>query len=261
MAERESIGRTLLVAGGVALVCSLIVSSTVYWLRPIQLAYRSLDQNFAIIVAAGLAAPDATLPDSEVVERFLRLESRLIDLDSGTYAEQSSLTAQTYDFQAAADNPAQSREISKVEDIAGLGRRPDLMPVYILRTGETIDRVVLPIYGRGMWSTIYGYLCIEGDLLTVATVHFYEHGETPGIGDRIQDPAWIARWVGKRIYADDGTLTLRVGTGGVGSGAFAPVDAITGATVTVTAVDKFVRYWLGDAAYGPFLANLRNELN
>jgi Na+-transporting NADH:ubiquinone oxidoreductase subunit C len=36
------------------------------------------------------------------------------------------------------------------------------------------------------------------------------------------------------------------------------VDAITGATVTSSALGDIVRYWLGDDGYGPFLATLRD---
>ena len=49
MSERESIARTLGVAGGVALLCSLLVSSAVRWLRPMQLAYQSLDNDPALV--------------------------------------------------------------------------------------------------------------------------------------------------------------------------------------------------------------------
>jgi Na+-transporting NADH:ubiquinone oxidoreductase subunit C len=244
MNERESITRTLFVAAAVAFVCSLIVSGAVYWLRPIQLAYRSVEQNRAVLVAAGLAAQAEALDDDEVVDRFLGLESRLVDLDAGAFVSADVRVVGSYDFRAAADDPAASREIAPESDLASLGRRPLLMPVYLRQAGGELDRIVLPVYGKGMWSTIFGYLVLEGDLLTIANASFYEHGETPGIGDRIQDPKWIAQWAGKRAYDEDGSPAFRI-------------DAITGATVTVESVDRLVRYWLSDDGYGLFLAKLR----
>jgi Na+-transporting NADH:ubiquinone oxidoreductase subunit C len=258
MAERESVARTLAVAGGVALVCSLLVSSAVYWLRPIQLAYGSIQQNRAILVAAGLATIDDEISDRDIVDRYLEFETRIVDLDTDTFTDADESTAMSYEYRRAMDYSEQSVEIPRDMAIEGLARRPRYMPVYVLRRGRAIERIVLPVYGRGMWSTIHGFVSLSSDLATVAGVRFYEHGETPGIGDRIQNPAWAAQWVGKRAYADDGTLVLGIGAPAGGSPGDR-VDAITGATVTVTAVNRFVRYWLGEDGYGPLLAKLRAE--
>ena len=255
MSERESTVKTLAVAAGVALVCSLLVSTAVYWLRPIQLASGGIERNRAILDAAGLADSTETLPDREVLDRFGEFDPEIVDLASGRLVERA---APSYDYRGALDDPAQTVAIPADADIAGLGSRPRTMPVYILRRGRQIERIVLPVYGRGMWSTIHGFIGLEGDLATIAGVRFYELGETPGIGDRIQDPAWTAKWRGKRIYAEDGTLRFRIGRADA-AGADFRVDAITGATVTVTAVDRFVRYWLGPDGYAPLLERLRGE--
>jgi Na+-transporting NADH:ubiquinone oxidoreductase subunit C len=209
-------------------------------------------------VAAGLAPDFDELDDREIVSLFLELEPQLVDLDAGEIlAADASMTA-SYDYRLAADDPDASRAIATEADIASLGSRPRLMPVYVQRNGGRLERIVLPVYGRGMWSTIHGYIALESDLMTVANALFHEHGETPGIGDRIQNPDWIAQWVGKQAYSEDGTLVLRIGGPGDRSTP-SRIDSITGATVTVAAIDTFVRYWLGDDAYGPFLANLRER--
>lgn len=256
MNQRDSMVRTLLVAGGVAFACSLIVSSVVYWLRPIQLAYRSVEQNRAVLVAAGLAEETEALDDREIVSRYLELDPQLVDLDAGEFVSADASMTASYDYRAAADDPDAVRPISPEVDIASLGSRPRLMPVYLKRDGGRFEGIVLPVYGRGMWSTIYGYVALDSNLTSIARVWFYEHGETPGIGDRIQNPDWTASWVGKQAYRADGTVAFGIGGGG---DATAPerIDSITGATITVSAIDRFVRYWLGNDAYGPFLATLR----
>lgn len=253
MPEREPIWRTLAIAGGVALICSLAVSSAVSWLRPFQIAHRSIEQNRAIVAAAGLGGEAAPLSDSEVVDRFLRLETWLVDLTDGSYTATSFGT----DYRNAIDDPARSVELPADSDGAGLGRRPQRMPVYVLREGPRLERIVLPVYGRGMWSTIYGFVSLGPDLAMVTGVRFHEHGETPGIGDRIQDPGWTASWAGTRAYDDAGAVVLRIGA--AGGDPAAAVDAITGATVTVNAVDRLVRFWLGPAGFGPFLTALRAQ--
>ena len=111
MPERETLGRTLLVAASVALVCSLIVTVAVTWLRPIQLAYESVEQNRLVLVAAGLATEATTLEDREIVARFLELEPRLVDLDAGRYVSADASMIASYDYRAAADDPASSREV------------------------------------------------------------------------------------------------------------------------------------------------------
>jgi Na+-transporting NADH:ubiquinone oxidoreductase subunit C len=256
MNDQESVGRTLAVATVVAVVCSLIVSVTVYWLRPIQLAMRSVEQNRAVLIAAGLAEPTATLEDSEVVARFLSIETRLADLDAASFVAADASMVAAYDFRAAADDPERNRAIDADADLASLGTRPIVMPVYLLQDGARLERIILPVYGRGMWSTIYGYIALRGDLITVADVWFYEHGETAGIGDRILDPDWLTSWTDKRAYLPTGEVQLRIGSPTETTPELA-VDSITGATVTVNAVDLFVRYWLGDDGYGPLLNRMR----
>lgn len=256
MAERESPFRTLGVAGAVALFCSLLVSTAVYWLRPIQLAYRSIDQNRAVLLAAGLIEREAVLSDRDIVERYLELDAGIVDLAAAAFTDTDAVTAAGYDYRSAADDPGRTHEIPREHDGANLGRRPQQMPVYVLRRGGALERIVLPVYGRGMWSTIHGFVSLGPDLATVVGVHFYEHGETPGIGDRIENPAWTAQWNGKRLYDTNGTRVLRIGAD-AGSAASERVDAITGATVTVSAIDKLIGYWFGDDGYGPFLARLR----
>jgi len=256
MPDREPIGRTLLVAGGVAFVCSLIVSAAVTWLRPIQLAYQSIEQNRLVLVAAGLVTDAAALDDREIVARSLELEPRLVDLDAASYVSADASMISAYDYRTAADDPAASRAIDAAADIAALGRRPQWMPVYLRYVDGARERLILPVYGSGMWSTIRAFLVLDGSLTRVVGFYVAEQGETPGLGDRIEDPRWLAQWQGKRVYGDDGAVALRVG-GPVNGADDTRVDGITGATVTVNAVDAIVRYWLGDDGYGPYLAALR----
>ena len=238
---RESVPRTLLIAVAVALFCSAMVSTAVYVLRPIQSAYELLERNRAIVMVAGTF--DAALSDAEVVEAYLDLDARVLDLDSGRYV--SAFNAHGFDHW---------RETPE-DEAAGEGQSR-LVPVYF--TGQQGDRayLVVPVHGRGMWSTIYGYVALAEDLNTVVAVRFHRHGETPGIGDRIQDPAWPALWRGKQIYDASGMPQIRVGRTDAADGLH-QVDLITGASVTSEAIGHFVNEWFGEAGYGPWLAKLR----
>lgn len=249
----ESLGRTLAVAIGVALFCSLLVSTAVYYLRPIELALGAVDRNRAILDAAGIES--ATLDDRQVVDRFLELEARVVALDTGEFS--SAVDAASYDYRAALDDPDMRVEIPPELDGGRLGVRPRYMPVYFVRDGDRIGRIVLPMYARGMWSTIHAFVALEADLSTIAGVAFYEHGETPGIGDRIENPQWQAGWVGKRIYGPDGVVRFRITADADAVPAEYRVDGITGATVTAEAVNTATRYWFSEHGYGRLLERLR----
>ncbi|GIS02472.1 MAG: hypothetical protein CM15mP103_10230 [Gammaproteobacteria bacterium] len=59
-------------------------------------------------------------------------------------------------------------------------RREDQALVYLVRDDAGgLDKIILPIRGYGLWSTMYGFMALESDGNTVAGLGFYEHGETP----------------------------------------------------------------------------------
>lgn len=243
---RESTAVTLLIAAAVALFCSALVSGAVYVLRPIQSAYALVERN-RLIVELATGMPTESVSDAAVVQKYLDLDARVLNLDTGEFV--AALNGHTFDHWHIAGAQAQSGPAEPAER---------LVPVYFVREHGNVSRLVLPIDGRGMWSTIYGYVALEADLNTIAGVGFYQHGETPGIGDRIQTPAWRATWVGKEIYDAAGVARIRVGHGEGGADVH-EVDLITGASVTSGSVGRIVNEWFGAGGYGPWLARLRHE--
>ena len=122
-----------------------------------------------------------------------------------------------------------------------------------------LDKIILPIRGYGLWSTMYGFMALESDGNTVAGLGFYGHGETPGLGGEIDNPNWKAIWPGKQVYEGD-QVAIQVLKGSVPMGSDEKqwqVDGLSGATLTTKGVDKLVRYWLGEQGFKPLLENLR----
>jgi Na+-transporting NADH:ubiquinone oxidoreductase subunit C len=236
--RNESAAHALLVAVAVALVCSGMVAAAAYWLRPVQQAYAQLERNRAIVAAAGLAIPGAS--DRDILNRYLQLDARVLDLSHGTLT--TALDGRTYDNWQAP--PA-----------AGAAT---YAPVYLVRDGTHFRALVLPIDGPGMWSTVYGYVTLAADLTTVERLTLYRHGETPGIGDRIEDPAWLAQWHGKRIYDDAGEVAIRVVKQADPQSPY-QIDAISGATVSSTHLGAIVAEWMAASHYGAWLASLRDR--
>lgn len=241
--------KTLGVALLVALVSATVVSVTAVTLKPLQLANLERQRQ------ARMEAMIAALPGMADILREAGadlLEMRLVDLDTGSF--NTDIDPAGYNQRAAASDPARSTALSSVIDVAGIGRRANLAPVYILRRGEEIALIVLPVHGSGYQSAIYAYLALEADLNKVAALTVYEQGETPGLGSQVEDPVWQALWPGKEIADETGAIRISVIRGQASSPY--EVDGITGATRTMTGITNMLHFWLGDYGFGPFLARL-----
>jgi Na+-transporting NADH:ubiquinone oxidoreductase subunit C len=251
MSKTETTTRTLAVAGGVAFVCAIMVATAVSVLRPYQLAHASIERNRTILRTASLIESDASVSDLGVVAEYVKLEPRLVDFATGRFTDAAD--AATYDYESALGDEEALLPIPESADIARIGAKPRLMPLYF---SPDTGRVILPFFGRGMWSTISGYLSLESDLNTISGIEVYSHGETAGIGDRIENREWLAGWRGKLVYGPSGELALRIGDPNA-----APehrIDAITGATLTVNGVGRGVLFWLGPDGFGPVIEQLRS---
>ena len=252
-ASGEGLGRILTVALGLCLVCSVVVSTAAVVLKPAQQANKTLDLKRNILMAAGLLDPALS-----VEEQFEQVETRVVSLDEGRFVE--GVDPASFDQREAAKDPGQSRAIPGDADPAKLVRREDQALVYLVRDQQGgLDKIILPIRGYGLWSTLYGFMALESDGNTVAGLGFYEHAETPGLGGEVDNPNWKAIWPGKQIYQGE-QVAIQVLKGAVPAGsanAQWQVDCLSGATLTTKGVDNLVRYWMGDQGFKPLLENLR----
>ena len=131
-----------------------------------------------------------------------------------------------------------------------------------MRDGEQLQQLILPVHGKGLWSTMYGFVSLASDLTTVRGFSFYEHGETPGLGGEIDNPNWKQQWQGKRIYGENGELRIEVVKGTVDKNdpnAVFKADGLAGSTLTARGVDNLLKYWLGEDGYQPFLERLAKQ--
>lgn len=249
----ETIVRTLLVAFFVSLVCSSLVASAAILLKPRQAANMLLDVRRNILEVAGLLEPGRDLN-----QLYESIEPRVIDLETGAYVE--DVDPESFDPIEAAKDPARSVVVPADIDIARVGRRAKQAIVYLVRRDGKLSKVILPVHGYGLWSTLYGLLAVRADGNTVADITFYAHGETPGLGDYISKPGWRSLWRDKRLFDESGVLRIEVVKGRVpGDDPLADyhVDGVSGATLTGNGVTNLMQYWLGDHGYGPYLRNLQ----
>lgn len=132
-------------------------------------------------------------------------------------------------------------------------------PVYLVMDGERLEQVILPVEGAGLWAKMYGFLAVANDGNTVLGLRFYAHGETPGLGDQVDKPAWREQWQGKKLYGPDGETRIEVVKGQAPDGSEFEIDGLAGATLTGRGVSIFVREWVGDDGYGPYLKALSDK--
>ncbi len=259
MAEsnRDGLSATIIVAIVLSLVCSLIVTSVATRLQPLQAENEALNRQQNILAVAGLLDPDRT-----VAESFERIETRIVNLDTGTY--ETDIDPATFDAEAVSKDPARSIAIPAEEDIANIKRRANFSQVYLVREGDEVAQIILPVHGAGLWSTMYGFISLETDGNTVAGLKFYEHAETPGLGDKVEKDSWLSLWEGKLIYGPDGLPEIEVIRGQVPRDAVSStppqpgdpiyqVDGMAGATLTGRGVTNLLQYWLGPKGFGPYL--------
>ena len=264
---KDSMKNIILVSLLVCFACSVVVSSAAVFLKPQRLANKELDRNRNILQAAGLYDKTRQADSAEIAGLFEQFEVRLVDLQekrllSRLEVEDMGIELALYDQRKAARDPALSKVLETAEDIASISRRARYSVIYLLREAGDISKLVLPVHGYGLWSTLYGFISLEGDMNTVAGITFYAHGETAGLGGEVDNPNWKALWQGKSLYKD-GKVALKVIKGSVNPGspeAGRQIDGLSGATLTSRGVENLVTYWMGDDGFGPVLEGLRSPI-
>ena len=253
----DSTPKTILVAVTLCLFCSMIVAFAAVNLRPFQEANKFLDKQKNILQVAGLYQDGIS-----VTEAFQSFDPKIVDMKTGKFT--NLFDPKTFDDRAAANNPELSTLLNK--DPASIGRRANYTTVYLLKNLDgTLDKVILPISGYGLWSTLYGFIAIEENGNDIFGLQFYEHAETPGLGAEVDNPSWRAQWHGKKIRNENGALKIQVAKG-IGSMAQLDaeqfikdhhIDALAGATLTSRGVDNLVKFWMGQEGFAKFLKNLK----
>ena len=139
-------------------------------------------------------------------------------------------------------------------------KNEETLPIYIRMNNEKIEGIALPIAGKGLWSTIFGYIALNPDTDSVLGIQFYKHGETPGLGGEVEKKWFTDNFVNHPIKESNGEITyvpkkirnengkiisISVIKGGVdysksNKSAIHQVDGISGATVTADGVSDFL---------------------
>jgi len=244
-------------AAAVCVVCALAVSVSAVALKDLQLVNKQLDQQKNVLSVSGLVESTRGLSSEQVEQLFSdSIRARVIVLETGEYDE--SIDATTFDQRKAAKDPATS--VAAPENKSKVRRLPTHALIYEVMDGDRVSRVILPIEGMGLWSTLYGYIALSGDdVNTVQGITYYDQKETAGLGGEVENPRWKALWPGRRVFDARWQPVITVKKGRAGSPEEDPhsVDGLSGATLTSNGVTNMLRFWMGDTGFGPFLASYR----
>ena len=254
--DKNSTLYTVIFAAAVCLICGVAVASSAVGLRDKQETNKVIDKKSKVLAAAGL------LPDEATAGEITRLYEEnvipiLVTLKTGAVNE--DINPVTFDLNQAMNDPEMS--VDAPDNPAKVQRLPIHSVLYEIQKDGKTETLVIPVQGKGLWSTLYGFLALSPDTETVKGLIFYQHGETPGLGGEVDNPRWRERWLGRKAFDEDGRPAIHVVKGAAGSVEETPyqVDGLSGATITSRGVTDLVQFWLGEEGYGPTLKRYQSE--
>ena len=129
-----------------------------------------------------------------------------------------------------------------------------LYPVFrLLSEGDSskIEAYIIPVYGNGLWDKIWGYVALDATGKTIIGTSFDHKAETPGLGQRIATQEIQDRFVGKKIFNEEGKMVsveMMKGEHGGGQssidyykGEDHLVDGMSGATLTGKGLNEMLK--------------------
>ena len=145
-----------------------------------------------------------------------------------------------------------------MDEVKGTDDLPSLLAVYQRADGDSVGAYAIPVYGKGLWGPISGYIALNPDAETVLGATFFAPKETPGLGAEIVEPPFEDQWAGKKIVDSSGTIKpIRV----LKAGATCTVDpsmcvdGVSGATITTRGANQMVAR--GIECYQPYFDGIR----
>ncbi|MHA7843539.1 MAG: Na(+)-translocating NADH-quinone reductase subunit C [Winogradskyella sp.] len=120
---------------------------------------------------------------------------------------------------------------------------------------------VAPIYGKGLWDAIWGYVAMDENMV-VQGAYFDHKGETPGLGANIKQRFFMDDFYGEHLLSEAGVFKgITVAKGNADpkneDKTDNEVDAIAGATITGDGVTAMIKSDL--KLYVPYFKSLKKQ--
>lgn len=220
----------LVYAAGICLASSLLLAATSAGLKKQQDKMVELDRKLNVLKAFQVEVVDAKNRriSGDRIERIYGDHIREVYLDARDGTELANKTLK--DFTAA---QIDSKSV---------------LPLFLWQEGGRTDKYAFPVSGKGLWSTICGYMAMDRELASVVGITFYKHGETPGLGGEVEQPWFQDQFRGRKIFAGGRLKRIEVAKGKAVIRSTADresVDGISGATLTGNGVTRFLNEDIG----------------
>ena len=219
---------TIIFTSVVTIVLGLVISFTADSLRDRQEINEALDIKKNILSVLGYNQAISVWTDDKIQSVYERNIKEIFIDASGREIEK----------------PFESNEYRKI---------------YQSTENGSVSGYAIPISGKGLWGTMFGYFAIDPDAETVKGITFYKHKETPGLGGEVDKDWFKNNFIGKKLIDVSGNLvSVEVVKGYVSStdpNINHKVDGISGATITGKGVTTFLKADL--KKYDPYFAKIR----
>lgn len=221
--------KTILFAGLVCVVCSLLLSTAASTLKERQVTNQENDRKLNVLKAFG-------------VDIFYEDGSKLTSDDIKTYF--TDHISEIFLSKETGEVLEGTTSVPKREIKAKTTAQKTILPLYVWKDDGQPTKYAFPISGMGLWSILYGYIALDRDLATVIGVTFYKHGETPGLGGECSSDWFQAQFKGKKVWENGDLLQFEVvkgkATDKYPDGNNHAVDGMSGATMTGNGINKFL---------------------
>lgn len=127
------------------------------------------------------------------------------------------------------------------------------LPVFICDNPDGSKHYILSGFGAGLWGPIWTYIAVKEDG-KIAGALFDHESETPGLGGEIVTEKFYSQFTDKTIVCGGETVPVKIVKGGKADGQKNEINAISGATITSTAVQNMINQWMG--YYKPYLQKI-----
>ena len=135
-------------------------------------------------------------------------------------------------------------------------------PLYLADV-EGASYYIIPLRGAGLWDAIWGYIALESDRNTIKGAVFDHKAETAGLGAEITQQWFMDRFVGEKVFDNDGKL-IGISVSKTNNDPKDldkndhEVDAISGATITGDGVSDMIIERL--THYQPYLEQMQTTI-
>lgn len=133
-----------------------------------------------------------------------------------------------------------------------------LLPIFVSKNDKGENLYVIPVWGKGLWGPVWGYVALAANLDTIKGVVLDHKSETPGLGAEISTTPFEEQFTGKQILNADGSVvSVKLKKGGADDSDPYAVDAISGGTLTCRGVEDMLKNCLTD--YDAYIKKQRAE--